>query len=95
MTKTALARTLSEHTDIPTETVGAVLDALFKHVVSTVHLGGAVPIRDFGTFTSSTHQEKRVMNPATKEMMTIPKRMMPIFRPATRFKSLFWKAGGL
>lgn len=93
MSKAALLKSLSDDTKLPQQSVEKVLDALFKQIALTLFQGGRIHVRDFGTFKTSVYKEKTVRNPQTKQLMTIPKRTFPVFRPAPRFKGLFCKDG--
>lgn len=88
MNKAELVTHISNQTKTSKTTTENILNSFVEAVVKTVKKGEEVRLVDFGTFCIGKRQERRGVNPRTKEEITIPARKLPKFRPGRYFKKL-------
>lgn len=88
MNKAELVTHISNQTKTSKTTTETILNSFVEAVVKTVKKGEEVRLVDFGTFCIGKRQERRGVNPRTKEEITIPARKLPKFRPGRYFKKL-------
>lgn len=67
--------------DVSAALVTDVLDGLMEQVRSRLAGGGSVELRGFGRFETADRAARRVRNPQTGEMMQVPAKRVPKFRP--------------
>lgn len=63
--------------------VKAIIDILFDQIADIIAEGRRVQITGFGTFTSQKRSARVGRNPHTNEIITIPSKYIPIFKPST------------
>ncbi len=88
MNKAQLVTHISSQTKTSKTMTENILNSFVEVVVKTVKKGEEVRLVDFGTFCVGKRQERRGVNPRTKEEMKIPARKLPRFRPGRYFKKL-------
>lgn len=92
MTKEQFIHAAAKKTCYPETTVAYFVNAFTDIIRDEMKKGGKVSIRDFGTFEIK-HRAPRVgRNPHTNEVINIPERNMPVWKPAEKLVSLI--AGG-
>ena len=77
-----VAESIGADTKQATNVVNTVLDAVTDVVVS----GDSLAIPGFGTFGTVKRPERTVRNPQTGEPVTVPERIVPVFKAGKRFR---------
>lgn len=72
--------------DFTQKNIMLVLDAFFESVKFGLRNNEHIELRGFGTFENRIRQEKRAINPRTKEEVVVEKHSIPIFRPGKEMK---------
>jgi len=85
MNKNQLAKAISVRTEVPVRTVMSVLDELMLTVTETAAAGDEIRLTGFGTFGRRRRGERKGRNPKTGEIMMIPAKYAPYFKPGERF----------
>ena len=97
MNKQELIDAVAKKAKLSPGQAGKALDAVFspdpeKGLISaTLKAGGKVTLAGFGTFEARHRKARTGRNPRTGEMIQIPARKVPAFRPGKTFKD---KVGG-
>jgi DNA-binding protein HU-beta len=86
MNKTDLINCLSEETTYSKRDVARLLDSLTRIVERTLKKGDKVQWSGFGTFAISKHPAREGVNPATKERINIPPRLVAKFKAGKNLK---------
>ena len=86
MTKADIVDVISKGTGLTRMETTAVVDGFLATVSYSLQNGERVELRGFGTFCLRERQEKHIPNPKTGEMMSIPHRMVPDFKPSSQMK---------
>lgn len=66
--------------------VSVTLNTILEAITNAVANGDKVTLVGFGTFEARTRKEREGRNPATKEPLTIPATVVPVFSPGKAFK---------
>tara|TARA_R100001510_G_scaffold57488_1_gene65748 strand:+ start:5725 stop:6000 length:276 start_codon:yes stop_codon:yes gene_type:complete len=64
-----------------------VVDLIFDEISEEIAKGGRVEIRGFGSFSLNETQDKRFVNPKTKQETIIKGKKKAHFKPAKELKS--------
>lgn len=86
MTKGDIINIVAEGTGLTKIETGAVIDGFIATVRYALEQEDSVEIRGFGSFRVLTRKSRKARNPKTGELLTIPEKKVPVFRPATDFK---------
>ncbi|SDX02142.1 DNA-binding protein HU-beta [Alicyclobacillus hesperidum] len=86
MNKRDLIQKTADKTGFTKKECEAVLNALFETITETIESGEKVQIIGFGTFESRERAARTARNPRTGEMVTVPARRMPAFKPGADLK---------
>ena len=62
------------------------VDAIFSGIAECLRKGDKVTLVGFGTFDTLKRKARRGRNPKTGEMMNIPAKVMPRFRPSKELR---------
>lgn len=92
MTKTDIVEILAKGTGLTQNEIAAVVEGFLSTVTYALKNSDRVELRGFGTFCLRERKEKRTPNPKTGEMMFIPHRMVPDFKPSPQMKAAVLKA---
>lgn len=87
MNKEELAEGISQKTGMHKGEAVKFLKAFIASVEESILAGQRVTISGFGTFELAQHKERTVINPATKQPMTLPAQTTARFRASRGFKS--------
>jgi len=88
MTKGDIIDILADGTGLTKIETGAVVDGFIATVRYALEKEESVDIRGFGSFRVVTRKARKARNPKTGELITIPERKVPVFRPATDLKKV-------
>ncbi|MDZ7294377.1 MAG: HU family DNA-binding protein [candidate division KSB1 bacterium] len=94
MTKDQLVDKLAEGTGLMKLEVAAVIDGFIAVVSSALRQGESVTLRGFGTFLPVERKARKARNPVTKNLVYIPARRAPYFRPAQELRKAVADAPG-
>ncbi len=86
MTKEQLVDKLAEGTGLMKMEVAAVVDGFIAIVSSALQQGESVTLRGFGTFLPVQRKARKARNPVSKDLVHIPARRVPYFRPAQELR---------
>ena len=86
MNKSELIKQLSDRTQIPYEEADLIVHTLIGGMKKTLCSGGRVEIRGFCNFSIRTYKGYAGRNPKTGEVMQVPPKKLPFFKPGKEFK---------
>lgn len=66
--------------------VSVTLNTILEAITNAIANGDKVTLVGFGTFEARTRKEREGRNPATRESITIPATVVPVFSPGKAFK---------
>lgn len=85
MTKSELVYEVGKKLKLPAAAVKRVITAAIEIIKAELKQGNKVQLLNFGTFEVHDRAERSGHNPRTGEVITIPARKLPYFKP---FKAL-------
>ncbi|UCC78760.1 MAG: integration host factor subunit beta [Candidatus Zixiibacteriota bacterium] len=88
MTKADLVEQVAEKTGLTRTDVAATVDAFLDAVKRTLENGSNIEIRGFGTFKIKPRKARKARNPRTGDVVPVPDRKIPVFKPSNEFKNL-------
>ena len=86
MNKTEFIGKVSESIGADTAQAANVVNAVLDAVTEVVASGDNLAIPGFGTFGTVKRPERTVRNPQTGEPVTVPERVVPVFKAGKRFR---------
>lgn len=86
MNKSELIRVLSEKTQISLDEASLTVQMFIDGMKDTLLNGGRVEIRGFGSFKIKKYEGYMGRNPKTGEIVTVPGKTLPFFRPGKELK---------
>ncbi|MGU9952248.1 MAG: HU family DNA-binding protein [Gammaproteobacteria bacterium WSBS_2016_MAG_OTU1] len=75
-----------QYPSIPQPLVSDMADIIFKMITDAMAEGRRVEIRNFGTFFVGTIGRRLLHNPTTGEVMEVPARRLPRFKPGRELR---------
>ena len=89
MTKTQLIEAIHKKDNRLTKVqVAEVVDAMIEAMTRALAKGDKVEIRRFGNFTVRQREARKARNPKTGEMVEVPAKRVPHFKPGKEFKAV-------
>jgi integration host factor subunit beta len=76
-----LAALADDNPDLRPEEVEQVVDIFFEELAQRLSEGGRVELRGFGAFSTRERQARQGRNPRTGEMVDVPAKRVPYFKP--------------
>ncbi len=86
MTKAQLVDRIATATGLTKVETEAVVDGFMLTVIEAVSDGELVELRGFGTFRPRERAPRTARNPQTDEPVAVPRRYVPVFKPAAEFR---------
>lgn len=86
MTKADLVDRVASGTGLTKLETEAVIDGFLYTIMTALVRGGAVEIRGFGSFRVRERAPRTARNPQTDQLMQIPRRHVPVFKPSAEFR---------
>ena len=86
MTKAQIVDRIAEATGLTKLETEAVVDGFMHTVLDAVSEGDRVELRGFGTFRAVERAPRTARNPRTDQPVPVPRRMVPVFKPAQEFR---------
>ena len=91
MTKADLVEQVAEKTGLTRTDVAATVDAFLDAVKKSLETGSNIEIRGFGTFKIKPRKARKARNPRTGDVVPVPDRKVPVFKPSNEFKNMITK----
>lgn len=95
MTKTDLARGLSDRLGILNDTAQSAVDIVFADIIDALERGERVNISGFGTFAVLARGARAGRNPQTGESIEIPASRTAKFKPGKQMKESLSRAAAV
>ena len=86
MTKADIVDRIATATGLTKMETEAVVDGFMATVVDAVADADGVELRGFGSFRAQPRAARTARNPRTNEVVPVPARVLPVFRPASEFR---------
>lgn len=86
MNKKEFIKTLSTKTGFTQKNAEEFLAAYWSTVEEELTNNGSVSMVGYGTYSVKQRASRETINPRTKQMMTIPSKMVPIFKAGKKLK---------
>ena len=86
MNKADLISNIAEKSNLTKKDAEAALKAFIESVEEALEKGDKVQLVGFGTYESRKRAERVGRNPRTKEEITIPASVVPVFKAGKEFK---------
>ena len=86
MNKSELIKQLADRTQISQEEADIMVHTLIDGMKKTLCSGGRVEIRGFCNFSVRSYESYTGRNPKTGELMEVPAKKLPFFKPGKEFK---------
>jgi integration host factor beta subunit len=86
MVKAEMVDRLAQKMGISKKEADAVLKAVFGTIVESLSRGEKVELRGFGSFRVKNRKPRRSRNPKTGEIVHVPAKRVPFFRPGKDLK---------
>jgi nucleoid DNA-binding protein len=68
-----------------------VVEGFLASVIGALRSGDHIEIRGFGTFKVKLRKARKARNPRTGEVVPVPDRKVPVFKPSNEFKNMITK----
>ena len=91
MTKADLVEKVAEKTGLTRTDVAVVVDTFLESVRKALETGHNIEIRGFGTFKIKLRKARKARNPRTGDVVPVPDRKVPVFKPSNEFKTMITK----
>ena len=89
MTKSQLIEAIHQKdTGLTKLQVVEVVDAMIEAITGALAQGNKVEIRGFGNFKVKQRGARKARNPKTGEMVEVPAKRVPFFRPGKELKTM-------
>ncbi|MCA9380547.1 HU family DNA-binding protein [Candidatus Dojkabacteria bacterium] len=88
MNKADLVAKVASKTGLTKKAAQDAMEALMEAVMVAVSKGDSVTLTGFGTYKASKRAARNGRNPQTGQVIKIPARTVPVFRPGKEFKEM-------
>ena len=88
MTKADVVSRIAAHTGLTKTDVQMVVEGFIDSVKKATSEGESLEIRGFGSFHVVKRAPRTARNPKTGEVVKIPSRNMPVFKPSNELRKL-------
>jgi len=82
MTKREVAEIIAEQTGMTMTETETVINGFFEVVAQRLRQGERLEFRGFGSFFAKYRAPKDARNPGTNEIVKVPERYVPVFKPS-------------
>jgi len=88
MNKASLIEYIAEHADVASKaSAKRIVDDLFAYLAQCIN-NGEVSISGLGSFYTVTREAREGRNPQTGDVIQVPTRRIPKFRPSPKLKEI-------
>ncbi len=88
MTKADITEAVARDAELPQADAAIVVDTIIDGMVEALKSGDKVELRGFGSFRQRERNARQGRNPKTGEMVDVPARRVPYFKPGKGLKEL-------
>lgn len=88
MNKADLVAKVASSTGLTKKAAQDAMEAMMEAVMTSISKGDSVTLTGFGTFKASNRAARNGRNPQTGQVIKIPARTVPVFRPGKEFKDM-------
>ncbi|HRN85781.1 MAG TPA: HU family DNA-binding protein [Candidatus Dojkabacteria bacterium] len=88
MNKADLVAKVASKTGLTKKAAQDAMEALMEAVMVAVSKGDSVTLTGFGTYKASKRAARNGRNPQSGQVIKIPARTVPVFRPGKEFKEM-------
>ena len=92
MTKSDIIKEVAEGTGLTKVEIEAVLEGVILSISGSLSRGERVDIRGFGSFIVKQRAARNARNPATREIIKLQERFIPIFKVSKILKEVVNKS---
>ena len=92
MTKSDIIKEVAEGTGLTKVEIEAVLEGVILSISDSLRRGERVDIRGFGSFIVKQRAARNARNPATREIIKLQERFIPIFKVSKILKEVVNKS---
>jgi len=82
MTKADIVDIVSHATGLTKVDTEAVVDGFIATIIDALQRGERIDFRGFGSFSLKVRKPKKARNPGTGEEISLPARIVPVFKPS-------------
>ena len=87
MTKADIVDAVAAATGLTKVETEAVMEGIITTIISALKENDRIELRGFGTFAVKKRDPRKARNPGTGEVVYLPERYVPTFKPSRLFKS--------
>ncbi|MFQ6675406.1 MAG: HU family DNA-binding protein [Fidelibacterota bacterium] len=87
MTKADIVDVVAKATGLTKVETEAVMDGIVNTIIAALQENERVELRGFGTFSVKKRDPRRARNPGTGEVVYLPERYVPAFKPSALLKA--------
>ena len=91
MTKADLVEEISKQTGLNKKDTSIVVNEIIGNICKALAEGDKVELRGFGSFKVKERRARKARNPRTGEVVPVPDRKVPVFKPSNEFKNMITK----
>jgi len=88
MNKADFITEIKERTGFKKKEIDVILDSMLDTIMETVKSGEKISFVGFGAFSANKREDRKGINPNTKEELIIPSRIQPKFTAGQVFKDI-------
>lgn len=88
MNKADLVAKVAGKTGLTKKAAQDAMEAMMEAVMVSVSKGDSVTLTGFGTYKASKRAARNGRNPQSGQVIKIPARTVPVFRPGKEFKEM-------
>jgi len=88
MNKADLVSKVAGKTGLTKKAAQDAMESMMEAVMTSVSKGDSVTLTGFGTFKASKRAARNGRNPQSGQVIKIPARTVPVFRPGKEFKEM-------
>ena len=92
MTKSDIIKEVAEGTGLTKVEIEAVLDGVIHSISESLERGERVDLRGFGSFIVKQRAARDARNPATREIVRLQERYIPVFKVSKILKNVVNKS---
>lgn len=86
MTKADTVDIVSHATGLTKVDTEVVVDGFIETIKDALRRGERIDFRGFGSFSLKVRKPKKARNPGTNEEISLPSRIVPVFKPSKLLK---------
>ncbi|MFQ6674253.1 MAG: HU family DNA-binding protein [Fidelibacterota bacterium] len=86
MTKADIVDAVATATGLTKVETEAVMEGIITTIISALKENDRIELRSFGTFAVKRRDPRKARNPGTGEVVHLPERYVPTFKPSRLFK---------